>query len=91
MGATNEWITTLAVGGEDVPFTSEERTLIVDWQFKRGGGFYTKLLDAMCQADSGNLAKFERGFPEIYAAFREWKSGKLSRRLREWSENQVSI
>lgn len=47
---------------------------LVDWQYHRHGDFFTALWDAICRADTENLAKLELGFPKHVQAYRKYTS-----------------
>ena len=55
--------------------TKGER-FIVEWQFNRLGGFYTRLAELMITADLDNLEKLGQGFPEEAAAMRLFKNDR---------------
>lgn len=64
--AANELTVDLAA-----PLTDIEKAVVM-WQYKRHGGFFTALWDAIVKADSGNLVRLYRAFPEHvlgYAAY----------------------
>lgn len=44
----------------------------LDYQFRRSGGFFKALFDAIKLADVNNLPKVAKGFPEEADAFRVW-------------------
>ena len=53
------------------PLTDIEKA-VVGWQYGRHGGFFTSLWKAIVKADSGNLVRLYRAFPEQvlgYAAY----------------------
>ena len=45
------------------PLTSAERA-VIGWQYGRHGGFFTSLWKAITQADSGNLVRLYKAFPD---------------------------
>ena len=44
----------------------------LEFQYRRTGGFFTTLFKAISLADSDNLPKLEKGFPEEVDAFKIW-------------------
>ena len=69
---------------------------IYAWQYKMLGGFFAALMDAVCCADSFNLARLEQAFPGEIRAFRLyshtpgwWEAQRLKLiTLKTWSENK---
>ena len=53
------------------PLTDIEKA-VIGWQYKRHGGFFSALWEAIVKADSGNLVRLYRAFPDQvlgYAAY----------------------
>ncbi len=46
------------------------------WQYNKLGGFLTKIFDAMAVADTTNLNKIAKGFPQQVQAYKDY--GNLS-------------
>ena len=46
------------------------------WQYNKLGGFLTKIFDAMVVADTSNLNKIAKGFPQQVQAYKNY--GNLS-------------
>jgi len=44
----------------------------LDYQYRRSGGFFKALFDAIKVADSDNLPKLAKGFPEEVEAYKTW-------------------
>lgn len=60
--------------------------LVIKWQFRLCGHFYTALWDAIKRADDENLDRLALGFPAHVAGFRAWAHGQpyhMGRKLRE--------
>jgi hypothetical protein len=49
-------------------FAPGER-FILEWQYRMLGGFHTALVEAICRADDGNLARLRMGFPNEVDAY----------------------
>ena len=65
------------------PTESPEAKVVLKWQWRLYGDFYTALFDAIKRADDANLAKLALGFPVEVAGFLAWNRGSLARELRE--------
>jgi hypothetical protein len=46
----------------------------VDWQYQRDS-FETRILQLISAADTRNLGKFTRGFPELVQSYQDWQRG----------------
>jgi hypothetical protein len=57
---------------------------LIKWQFKaHTSSFFEALWEAISMADTVNLARLERGFPEEVHAFIRWAHGNLGNELRK--------
>ena len=56
----------------DEPKITEQEKLVIQWQFRLCGSFYTALWNAIKQADEENLDRLALGFPDHVAGFRAW-------------------
>ena len=65
----------------DMVELTEGEIFIVQWQKGMLGSFSTHLALAMNKADPENLAKLEKGFPELVQAMKDWTRGDLHERL----------
>lgn len=55
-------------------YTAAERAAL-KWQYNFYGGFYTALFEAIMRADSDNLARLYRGFPDEVTAYKLYAQG----------------
>lgn len=63
-----------------------ERRLI-EWQFRCASDFYGRLMAAISYADSGNLDRLAKGFPEEVQAYRDFAmTGDLGRKVERLLE-----
>ena len=67
-----------ALNGDD--WTAGEK-LILRWQFRSLGHFWTQLFEAMIRADDDNLDRLALGFPDAVEALRDWRFGDLGKRF----------
>ncbi len=55
----------------------------LDYQYRRSGGFFKAIFEAIKLADIDNMPKIEAGFPEEVDAYRVWaREGALALALR---------
>ena len=57
--------------------------IILQWQWKLYGGFYTALLAAIAIADEENLERLARGFNDEVVAVRAWQTTWIGKSLRD--------
>lgn len=68
----------VALASDD--WTAGEK-LILRWQFRSLGHFWTQLFEAMVRADDENLDRLALGYPDAVEALRDWRFGDLGERL----------
>ncbi len=56
-------------------FTTGQKA-VIKWQFRKYGGFFAVLFEAIARADYQNLARLELGFPVEVGGFKEWNNGE---------------
>lgn len=64
------------------PDWSAAEKVVVKWQLRLYGDFYTALWRAIIQADDEHLARLARGFPDEVTGLRLWREHDLAKRLR---------
>lgn len=62
---------------------TEGEKMILRWQYRELGGFWTHFFEALCRADDVNLDHLHRAFPSVVDAMRSWRYGDLGERLRD--------
>jgi hypothetical protein len=53
---------------------TESQVIIIKWQYGYFGSFYKKMFEAITLADDTNIARIEKGFPELVKAFNLYKT-----------------
>lgn len=79
---TNEFINAV-LGGQVEGFGEGDRAA-VKWQYCRAtmGRFEDRLWSTIEHADSGNLARLSKGFPEHVTGYLKYTKGDLAQRLK---------
>jgi hypothetical protein len=52
----------------------KQEKIAYEWQKGMMGGFYKTIMDACAFADKENLAKLEKGFPDLVEAYRKFSN-----------------
>lgn len=60
---------------------NKQEKIAYEWQMGMMGGFFKTIMDACSIADSTNIAKLEKGFPDHVAAYQKFS------RVSGWWQN----
>jgi len=72
----------IAAINNSVSELSDIETILLKWQYRMYGDFYTALFDAITRADDTNCEKLALGFPREVMAFRLWQTTWIAESLR---------
>lgn len=64
---------------------SKAEKCAVKWQYDFYGGFFKSLFECIARADSDNLARLAKGFPDEVQGFLLWTQGDLAETLEKAS------
>ena len=70
----------MAVGRNEV---TPLETILLKWQYRLYGDFYTNLWEALVRADDNNIAKLALGFPDEVHALHAWRTTWIAQSLRD--------
>jgi hypothetical protein len=71
------------------PEINDGERRLIEWQFRCASDFYGRLMAAISYADSDNLDRIAKGFPEEAQAYRDFAhTGDLGRKVERLLNNQ---
>lgn len=70
----------------------DARYWAIRWQYFKGDGFFDEMCRAAAHADLENLARIQRGFPELALAVYFWKNmDGWAQATEAWAESLVPL